>query len=84
MDISMPSDFPMADFRAFGLATQKFFPKLLSDEDLNDRQEKLRHFQRAWYLYATDTGSASIPAKNSAFCSITRVSLGGKAAPMKN
>jgi hypothetical protein len=34
MDISMPSDFPMADFRAFGLATQKFFPKLLSDEDL--------------------------------------------------
>ena len=25
-----------------------FFPKLLSDEDLNDPQEKLRHFQWAW------------------------------------
>jgi hypothetical protein len=49
MDISMPSDFPMADFRPFGLATQKFFPKLLSDEDLNDPQERLRHFQWAWH-----------------------------------
>jgi hypothetical protein len=48
MDIFMPSDFPMADFRAFGLATQKFFPKLLSDEDLNDPQERLRHFQWSW------------------------------------
>ena len=45
----MPSDFPMADFRPFGLATQKFFPKLLSDEDLNDPQERLRHFQWAWH-----------------------------------
>jgi hypothetical protein len=48
MDISMPSDFPLTDFRAFGLASQRFFPKLLSDEDLNDPQEKLRHFQWAW------------------------------------
>jgi hypothetical protein len=48
MDISMPFDFPLTDFRAFGLAAQRFFPKLLSDEDLNDPQEKLRHFQWAW------------------------------------
>ena len=48
MDISMPSDFPLTDFRAFGLTAQKFFPKLLSDEDLNDPQERLRHFQWAW------------------------------------
>jgi hypothetical protein len=48
MDISMPSNFPLTDFRAFGVAAQSFFPKLLSDEDLNDPQEKLRHFQWAW------------------------------------
>jgi hypothetical protein len=30
MDISMPSDFALTDFRAFGLAAQKFFPKLLA------------------------------------------------------
>jgi hypothetical protein len=43
MDISMPPDFPTTDFRAFAIAAQGFFPKLLSDEDLNDPQE-LRHF----------------------------------------
>ena len=43
----MPSNFPLTDFRAFGVAAQSFFPKLLSDEDLNDPQEKLRH-QWAW------------------------------------
>jgi hypothetical protein len=48
MDIFIPSDFPLTDFRAFGIAAQRFFPKLLSDEDLNDPQEKLRHFQWAW------------------------------------
>jgi hypothetical protein len=37
-----------------------FFAKLLSDEDLNDPQDKLR---------ATAIGSVSIPAKNSALCS---------------
>ena len=55
MDISMPSNFPSVDFRAFGIAAQKFFPKLLSDEDLNDPHERLRHFQWSWqavrYLY---------------------------------
>jgi len=33
MDISMPPNFPTTDFRAFGIADQRFFPKLLSDED---------------------------------------------------
>jgi hypothetical protein len=84
MDISMPSDFSMADFRAFGLATQKFFPKLLSDEDLKIRRKDCDTFNGHGRLYATATGSVSIPAKNSGFCSITRVSLGGKAALMKN
>jgi hypothetical protein len=48
MDIPMPTDLPTIDFRAFGIAARGFFPKLLSDEDLNDPQEKLRHFQWAW------------------------------------
>jgi hypothetical protein len=48
MDISMPTNFPTIDFRAFGIAAQGFFPKLVSDEDLDDPQEKLRHFQWAW------------------------------------
>jgi hypothetical protein len=48
MDISMPPAFPLIDFRAFGVAAQSFFPKLLSDEDLNDPQERLRHFQWSW------------------------------------
>jgi hypothetical protein len=48
MDISVPPAFPLIDFRAFGVAAQSFFPKLLSDEDLNDPQERLRHFQWSW------------------------------------
>ena len=48
MDISMPPDFPLIDFRAFGIAAQSFFPKLISDENLNDPQERLRHFQWSW------------------------------------
>jgi hypothetical protein len=48
MDISMPYDFPLKDFRAFDLGSQSFFAKLLSDENLNDPQEKPRHFQWAW------------------------------------
>jgi hypothetical protein len=46
MDISMPSDFPLNDFRAFGLAAQTYFPTLVSDED--DPQRRLRHFQCSW------------------------------------
>jgi hypothetical protein len=48
MDISMPRDFPANDFRAFGLAARNFFPKILSDEALNDPLERLRHFTWAW------------------------------------
>jgi hypothetical protein len=73
MDISMPSDFPLTDFRAFGLAAQKFFPKLLSDEDLNDPRERLHIFNGHGRLYATATGSASIPAKNSTLCLMTYI-----------
>jgi hypothetical protein len=47
MDISMPKDFPASDFRAFGVAAGNFFPKILSDEDLNDPLERLRHFNWA-------------------------------------
>jgi hypothetical protein len=83
MDISMPSDFPLIDFRAFGLAAQKFFPELLSDQNLNDRKD-CDIFNGHGRLYATATGSASIPAKNSALCLITRMSLGAKAALTKN
>jgi hypothetical protein len=48
MDISMPPDFPLTDFRTFGVAAQNFFPKLLSDEDLKDRRERLPNFQWSW------------------------------------
>ena len=66
MDISMPSDFPLTDFRAFGLAAQKFFPKLLSDADLNDPQERLRHFQWAWQAGWCNGGISPIipPCRN--------------------
>ena len=48
MDISMPSSFPQIEFRAFGLAAQAFFPKILSDDDLNDPLERRRQFDWAW------------------------------------
>lgn len=48
MDISMPPDLPLADFRAFGVAAQNFFPKLLNDKDRTDPQRRLRHFQWSW------------------------------------
>jgi len=48
MDISMPSGFPQIEFRAFGLAAHAFFPKILSDDDLNDPLERLRQFDWAW------------------------------------
>ncbi len=40
----MPPSFPSDEFRAFGVAAATFFPKLLSDEDLNDPLERRRHF----------------------------------------
>ena len=40
----MPPSFPMDEYRAFGLATSSFFPKALSDEDLNDHLHRRTHF----------------------------------------
>jgi hypothetical protein len=48
MDIVMPPAFPETEFRAFGLASSKFFPALLSDEALFDPQEKRRQFDWSW------------------------------------
>jgi hypothetical protein len=47
MDISMPSTFPV-EFREFGLATAPFFPKCLTDEDLNDPFKRRLHFDWSW------------------------------------
>jgi len=48
MDVAMPPAFPLEDFRAFGVAASRFFPDLLSDEDLSDPLEKRRHFDWSW------------------------------------
>ena len=40
--------FPMDEFRAFGLATSPFFPRTLSDEDMNDPLHRRTHFDRSW------------------------------------
>jgi hypothetical protein len=48
MDISMPSSFPMPEYRAFGLATRSLFPQTLSDEDMNDPLHRRTHFDWAW------------------------------------
>lgn len=48
MDITVPPSFPMDEFRAFGLATVPFFPKLLSDDDLNDPLRRRSHCDAAW------------------------------------
>jgi hypothetical protein len=44
----MPPAFPETDFRAFGAAAHAFFPELVSDENLNDKQERRRHFDWSW------------------------------------
>jgi hypothetical protein len=38
----------MEEFRAFGLATRPFFPKTISDEDLNDPLQRRKNFDSAW------------------------------------
>jgi hypothetical protein len=43
----MPPTFP-TEFRDFGLATRPFFPKLLSDEDLNDPLRRRTQFDWSW------------------------------------
>jgi len=53
----MPQSFPMAEFRAFGIAASSFMGSLISDENLFDPQEKRRNFDWAWqavrYRYRT-------------------------------
>jgi hypothetical protein len=44
MGIAMPPTFPEAQFRAFIRSATKFFPELMSDENLSGPQEKKRHF----------------------------------------
>lgn len=48
MNFSMPSTFPQDSFQEFGELASKFFPSILSDENLEDSFQKLWHFQRAW------------------------------------
>lgn len=48
MDIAMPPSFPMDEFRAFGLTASSFFPKVHSDEDLNDPLYRRTGFDWAW------------------------------------
>ncbi|MGD0163335.1 MAG: hypothetical protein ABSB39_12785 [Candidatus Sulfotelmatobacter sp.] len=48
MDISMPREFPEAEFRAFGRAADAFFPGLVSDENLSDPLERRTQFDWAW------------------------------------
>ncbi len=38
----------MGEFRAFGLATRPFFPRAISDEDLNDPLQRRKNFDWAW------------------------------------
>src|SRR5438270_8513013 len=48
MDIVMPPAFPENDFRAFFTAAARFFPELLSSENLSDPLERRRHFELSW------------------------------------
>jgi hypothetical protein len=48
MDITMPPSFPSDEFRAFGIVASAFFPKLHSEEDVNDPLARRRHFERSW------------------------------------
>jgi hypothetical protein len=48
MDFVMPTTFPEAEFRAFGLSADSFFPHLMSDKNLFDPLERRRHFDWSW------------------------------------
>src|SRR5262249_24026371 len=47
-DISMPASFPSAEFHALGLAARPFFPRTLSNEDMQDPLQRRMHFDWAW------------------------------------
>jgi hypothetical protein len=48
MSLTMPAPFPTEEFRAFGLATGPFFPKISSAEDSNDTLRRRLNFDWAW------------------------------------
>lgn len=56
-DISMPAEFPMQTFRAFGIAGSRFFPAVGSQESFSDQFERTTHFNWSWqavrYRYRT-------------------------------
>jgi hypothetical protein len=45
---STPSNYPEADFRAYGAAAAKSFLPRMSDQNLFDPQEKRRQFEWSW------------------------------------
>jgi hypothetical protein len=52
MFITLPPSFPTDKFQEFGLLASVFFPKILSDEDLNDPLQRQLHFNRSWMAVA--------------------------------
>lgn len=48
MNFVMPSTFPEDAFKEFGKLARGFFPPILSDQNLEDSDQKLGHFQGAW------------------------------------
>lgn len=48
MNFVIPSTFPEDAFKEFGKLAGGFFPPILSNENLEDPLQKLRHFQGAW------------------------------------
>jgi len=48
MNFVMPSMFPEDTFKEFGKLARKFFPPILSDQNLDDPDQKLGHFKGAW------------------------------------
>jgi hypothetical protein len=52
MNLRMPAPFPRERFQEFGRRAAAWFPEMLSTEDLDDRSQKGRHFERAWLAVA--------------------------------
>lgn len=48
MNFKMPEVFPSDSFSEFGKRAGAFFPRTLSDADLDDQLERRQHFQQAW------------------------------------
>jgi len=48
MFINLPTSFPEDKFKEFGRLASVFFPKVLSEEDLNDPLQRRLQFERSW------------------------------------